>query len=103
MEQNIVLTKKRNTRVVDIYEVLKDYTNITIYDPHANAKEIEEEYHIAIETGNIDLLKHKFDAVILAVAHNEFKIINLRDFGKPSCVVYDVKGVADREQIDGRL
>jgi UDP-N-acetyl-D-galactosamine dehydrogenase len=94
----------RNTRVVDIYEILKDYTpNITIFDPHANAKEIKEEYHITVETENTDRLKHKFDTVILAVAHNEFKVMNLRDFGKPDCVVYDVKGIVDRRQIDGRL
>jgi len=94
----------RNTRVVDIYKILKDYTpNITIFDPHANAKEIASAYHIAVKTENIDDLKHKFDAIILAVAHNEFKTTDLRDFGKPNCVVYDVKGVADREQIDGRL
>jgi len=94
----------RNTRVVEIYEVLKEYTpNITIFDPHANSQEIEEEYHIAIETDNMDNLRHKFDAIILAVAHNEFKTINLRNFGKPNCVVYDVKGVAERGEIDGRL
>ncbi|MCL2289702.1 MAG: nucleotide sugar dehydrogenase [Bacteroidetes bacterium] len=94
----------RNTRVVDIYEILKDYTpNITVFDPHANVQEIASTYQIAVETENIDHLKHKFDAIILAVAHNEFKGINLRDFGKPNCVVYDVKGVVDREQIDGRL
>ena len=70
---------------------------------NANTKEIEEEYHISIQTDNVAHLKEKFDAIILAVAHNEFKIMNLRDFGKPNCVVYDVKGVVDREQIDGRL
>jgi len=94
----------RNTRVVDIHKILKDYTpNITIFDPHANPKEIKEEYQIAIETENIERLKYKFDAIILAVAHNEFKTINLRDFGKPNCVAYDVKGVVDKTQIDGRL
>jgi UDP-N-acetyl-D-galactosamine dehydrogenase len=94
----------RNTCVIDIYNVLKDYTpNITIFDPHASAKEIEEKYHITIETKNAVHLKQKFDAIILCVAHNEFKNMNLRNFGKPNCVVYDVKGVADRGQVDGRL
>ncbi|MCL1850645.1 MAG: nucleotide sugar dehydrogenase [Bacteroidetes bacterium] len=94
----------RNTRVVDIYNVLKEYTpNITIFDPHANQKEIEEEYQIAVKTEHLEHLKHQFDAIILAVAHNEFKTINLRDFGKPTCVVYDVKGVVERAQVDGRL
>jgi UDP-N-acetyl-D-galactosamine dehydrogenase len=94
----------RNTRVVDIYNVLKEYTpNITIFDPNANSKEIEEEYHIAVQTEGLEQLKHQFDAIVLAVAHNEFKAINLREFGKPKCVVYDVKGMADRGQVDGRL
>jgi UDP-N-acetyl-D-galactosamine dehydrogenase len=94
----------RNTRVIDIYKVLKDYTqNITIFDPHANPKEIEEDYQLLIENKNIEYLKHKFDAIIIAVSHREFETINLRDFGKPRCVVYDVKGMADRGQIDGRL
>jgi UDP-N-acetyl-D-galactosamine dehydrogenase len=94
----------RNTRVLDIYNILKEYTpNITIFDPLANKKEIAEEYKIHIETDPIEQLKNRFDAIILSVAHNEFQTINLRDFGKPNCVVYDVKGKAKRAQIDGRL
>ena len=94
----------RNTKVVDIYNILKDYTpNITVFDPLANPKEIEEEFHFALETENKGCFKNKFDAIILAVAHNQFKEINLRDFGKTNCVVYDVKGVADKTQVDGRL
>jgi UDP-N-acetyl-D-galactosamine dehydrogenase len=89
---------------VDIYNILKEYTsNITVFDPHANPKEIKDEYHIILETEHIEDLKNRFDAIILAVAHNEFKVINLRDFGKPNCIVYDVKGFADKRQIDGRL
>ena len=94
----------RNTRVVDIYNILREYTpNITVFDPLANQKEIQEEFHIAIETENKSCFKNKFDAIILAVAHNQFKQINLRDFGKLNCVVYDVKGAADKTQVDGRL
>jgi UDP-N-acetyl-D-galactosamine dehydrogenase len=94
----------RNTRVVDIYNILKEYTsNITIFDPHANPKEIAEEYCIKVETAHLENLKNRFDAIVLAVAHNEFKTINLRDFGKPRCVVYDVKGIVDKREIDGRL
>ncbi|MCL2247507.1 MAG: nucleotide sugar dehydrogenase [Lentimicrobiaceae bacterium] len=94
----------RNTRVVDIYKVLKTYTpNITIFDPHANPKEIEEEYHINIETEAIESLKNKFDAIILAVSHDEFNNKNLRKFGKENCVVYDVKGMMNKVMVDGRL
>jgi len=94
----------RNSKVIDIHNVLKEYTtNITVFDPHSNPKEIENEFGISVQTDNINNLKNKFDAIILAVAHNEFKEINLRDFGKSNCVLYDVKGVVDRAQIDGRL
>jgi UDP-N-acetyl-D-galactosamine dehydrogenase len=94
----------RNTKVVDIYKILKEFTpNITVFDPHVNPKEIKEEHHISVTTRHLDSLRNKFDAIILAVAHNEFKTINLRDFGKQNCVVYDVKGCADKNQIDGRL
>ena len=94
----------RNTRVIDIYNVLKEYTlNLTIFDPHANAKEIKEEYQIDVKTEDIEHLKHQFDTIILAVAHNEFKAINLREFGKVNCVVYDVKGVTKKREVDGRL
>jgi UDP-N-acetyl-D-galactosamine dehydrogenase len=94
----------RNTRVVDIYNILKEYTpNITVFDPHANPKEIEAQYHLTVTTTNLDSLKHQFDAVVLAVAHKEFKTINLRHFAKPHGVVYDVKGIAPKEQTDGRL
>jgi len=94
----------RNTRVVDIYNILKEYTpNITVFDPLANPIEIEDEFQISLATENIDSFKYQFDAIILAVAHTDFKTINLRNFGKPNCVVYDVKGAAARDQVDGRL
>jgi len=94
----------RNSKVIDIHNVLKEYTpNITVFDPHSNPKAIENEFGISVQTDNINHLKNKFDAIVLAVAHNEFKEVNLRDFGKSNCVVYDVKGVVERAQIDGRL
>ncbi|MDR0207231.1 MAG: nucleotide sugar dehydrogenase [Bacteroidales bacterium] len=94
----------RNSKVIDIHNVLKEYTpNITVFDPHSNPKEIENEFCISVQTENINNLKNKFDAIVLAVAHNEFKEINLRDFGKNNCVVYDVKGIVERALIDGRL
>ncbi len=95
----------RNTRVIDIYTTLSEYTrNITIYDPWANEQNVEKEYHVKITNGNLSNLKHQFDAVILAVAHNEFKNCNVRDFLKnDSGVVYDVKDILPTDVIDGRL
>ncbi len=96
----------RNTKIIDIYSTLKEYTNnIIIYDPWANPEKVKKEYDITLTNENINNMKGKFDVVILAVAHNEFVNINLRDFLKDydKGVVYDVKGVVNRSQIDARL
>ena len=64
---------------------------------------IEKWYDWEEDLKNITL-KGKFDVVILGVAHNEFKNINIRDFLSTSNgVVYDVKGILDKTIIDGRL
>lgn len=95
----------RNTKIVDIYSTLQEYTtNIVVYDPWANADKVKYEYGIELSTQNIDALKGEFDAVILGVAHNEFKNINIREFlSTLNGVVYDVKGILDKAIIDGRL
>lgn len=96
----------RNTKVVDIYHTLQEYTrNITVYDPWANAGHVKEEYGIDVTNGDLKVLKGRFDAVILAVAHNAFRGENVRSFLADSDkgVVYDVKGFLKREEIDGRL
>lgn len=96
----------RNTKIIDIYSTLTEYTpNIIIYDPWANPEKVKKEYNITLVNKNLDSIKGNFDAVILAVAHNEFQNINLRDFlkDKEKGVVYDVKGVVNRSQIDARL
>lgn len=91
----------RNTKVVDIYNTLTEYTNnITVYDPWANAASVKHEYGIDIIT---ELDGEKYDAVILAVAHNEFKELDVTSLVKNNAVVYDVKGVLPREMVDGRL
>ena len=91
----------RNTKVLDIYQTLKEYTsNITIYDPWANAERVKHEYGIEITNTQP---KAQYDAVILAVAHKEFLDMDVRAFLKPEGVVYDVKGILDRSIIDGRL
>ena len=92
----------RNTKVVDIYHTLKEYSdNITVLDPWANKEKVLKEYNIEIEN-NIDE-KDKFDAIILAVAHKEFLNLNLKEYINENGVIYDVKGILDRSIIDGRL
>ena len=91
----------RNTKVVDIYHTLEEYThNITVYDPWANPEHVYEEYGIKI---NSQLNVQLYDAVILAVAHKEFMELDVKSLVKDGGVVYDVKGVLDRNIIDGRL
>ena len=95
----------RNTKIVDIYHTLKEYTNnITVFDPWADCQNVKNHYNIEITNGDLAQLNNKYDAVILAVAHNEFKDVNVREFLKnKNGVVYDVKGILDRNLIDGRL
>ena len=91
----------RNTKVVDIYHTLQEYTdNITVYDPWANQDTVRREYGIEVTA---EAPQDRFDAVILAVAHKEFQTLDVRSFLKESGIVYDVKGVLPREVIDGRL
>ncbi len=93
----------RNTKIVDIYHTLKEYTqNITVFDPWANAEAVKHEYGIEVVS---ELPKEKFDAVILGVAHDQFKGLDIRSLltNPEEGVVYDVKGVLDRNKIDARL
>lgn len=93
----------RNTKVVDIYHTLKEYTpNITIFDPWANPVAVKHEYDITISS-DISSISSSFDAVILAVAHKEFLEMNIKALTTENGVIYDVKGVLPREIIDGRL
>ena len=91
----------RNTKVVDIYHTLQEYTdNITIYDPWADAAHVRHEYGIDIVS---ELPAGRFDAVILAVAHNDFKTLDVKSLLTANGVIYDVKGTLDRTIVDGRL
>jgi UDP-N-acetyl-D-galactosamine dehydrogenase len=95
----------RNTKVADIYHTFLEYTsNITVFDPWADAEKVKKEYGITTISENLDDLQGQFEAVILAVAHKEFTQTNIRKFLKSeNGVVYDVKGVLNRNEIDGRL
>ena len=91
----------RNTKVVDIYHTLSEYTqDIVVYDPWANLDRVIQEYGIQI-TNTIPTTQ--FDAVILAVAHKEFLDMDAKSFVRKGGVIYDVKGILPREIVDGRL
>ena len=91
----------RNTKIVDVYHTLSEYTpNITVYDPWADKEKAAAEYGITIVN---DLPSEKFDAIILGVAHRQFENINLKALLREKAVVYDVKGVLPRAIVDDRL
>ena len=91
----------RNTKVVDIYNALKEYNvDLTVYDPWANAAVAKHEY--GIEVVNEIAPESQFDAVVLAVAHEEFKSLDVMSYLKENGVVYDVKWILG-ENVDGKL
>jgi UDP-N-acetyl-D-galactosamine dehydrogenase len=94
----------RNTRVIDIIKVLNDFDTICdIYDPWANPSEVYDEYQINT-INNFEKVKDSYDAIILAVAHDEFLKMDIAHLKKTqSSVIYDIKAVLDEALIDGRL
>jgi UDP-N-acetyl-D-glucosamine/UDP-N-acetyl-D-galactosamine dehydrogenase len=81
----------RNTKVVDVISALKEYnTNVTIHDPWANSDEVKNEYKIESLK---ELPSKKFDAIVLTVAHDEFKKIDFKLIKKERSIIYDVKNV----------
>jgi UDP-N-acetyl-D-galactosamine dehydrogenase len=93
----------RNTRVIDIVDELKSYqVTVSICDPWAEPANVKHEY--GIETfKEISANQEKYDAVILAVAHDEFAHIKVRDLVNKRSVIYDVKGVLADHEMDARL
>jgi len=92
----------RNTRVVDILTTLNDYAVDTlILDPWADPAEVKREYgwNSIKELDN----RNEFDAVILAVSHDKFRELDMNKLCKPTRVVYDVKGILNRDIVDARL
>ena len=91
----------RNTKVIDIYHTLSEYTDdIVIYDPWVDAAQARHEYGVDVVN---QLPQGSYDAIILAVAHDCFKTLDLKSLQKDNSVVYDVKGVLDRNIVDSRL
>lgn len=92
----------RNTKVVDIYRELTEFgLNVDIYDPWVNEEELAGEYGIST-VGVFDADK-RYEAVILAVAHDVFKTFDFEKYHAGGAVVFDVKAVVDRRFTDGRL
>ena len=94
----------RNTKIIDMVKALKEYElDLDIYDPWTDSREVEHEYGLTPIT---QLQNNHYDAVILAVAHDEFKNMSLVDFKqllKENYVLYDLKYILDVQDSDLRL
>ncbi len=94
----------RNTKVVDIYRELLDYNcQVDIYDPWINSEEAMHEYTVQTIS---ELSEQKYDGIILAVAHQQFKEMGnekIRSLGQSNHVLYDLKYIFSADQSDLRL
>jgi UDP-N-acetyl-D-galactosamine dehydrogenase len=92
----------RNTKVIDIYKELEEFgLQVDVYDPWANVQEVKREY-------DLDLLsvldpETSYEAIVVAVEHDEFKTIDYKKYRDAGAVIFDVKGFVDRSLVDARL
>lgn len=90
----------RNSRVIDVYNELKEFgVQVDVYDPWASKHEVKEEYQITL----LDNLNDKYDGILLAVSHDEYQALNLEKFKNTNAVVFDIKGMYDKNAVDARL
>ena len=90
----------RNSKVVDIYNFLRlKGLKVDVYDPHADKEEVKLEFNIKmIENLN------QYDSIVVAVAHDVFKGLNFKLLKKTDkSVIYDIKGILKKSEINGRL
>ena len=91
----------RNTKVIDVIKGLKKKVkNIDVYDPWANPDDVKREFGF---DSFKKMPKKKYDAIVLAVSHKEFKNINLDKIKKDICAVYDVKNIVSKDKRDKGL
>jgi UDP-N-acetyl-D-galactosamine dehydrogenase len=94
----------RNTKVIDVIRELQDFKfNVDVYDPWVNVEEAQAEYDI---TPIKSPKENSYDAIILAVAHNEFKAMGkegIAKLTKSNNLIYDLKYILPREEVDIRL
>ena len=94
----------RNTKVVDVISDLDEFhANIDVFDPWADASEVEAEYGLKLVS---EPAKGQYDAILACVAHDQIKALTsdeLKALCKPNHVIYDVKHIFDKDVVDGRL
>jgi UDP-N-acetyl-D-galactosamine dehydrogenase len=90
----------RNSKVPEVVRELSSYgCTVDIYDPWADSQEVKEEYGLTL----IDKPDPPYDAIILSVAHNQFKDMDLAGLKNNNTVVFDIKSYLDRVEVNGRL
>jgi len=91
----------RNTKAIDVYKELQTYhMDVDLFDPWANAEEVKREFGIDLKTS---ISSEKYETIILAVAHKEFMTLDLSKMRKMNSLIYDIKGVLAKQDIDKRL
>ena len=94
----------RNTRVIDLVKEFKNFScNVDVYDPWVNKKLVADEYKFEPIS---EPTKGKYDAIVLAVAHDKFKSLSeemIRSYGKNNHILYDIKYLLKPNESDGRL
>ena len=89
----------RNSRVVDVYKELQEFgLHVEVHDPLADAYQVHKEYGIELIQ---DLNLNNYEVILLAVAHDDFKDLQIKT--APNKVVYDLKGILPRADVDKRL
>lgn len=92
----------RNTRVIDIYNELTQFgLDVDVYDPWADDREVKNEFQIDLLKDLSEVEIALYSSIVLAVAHSEFSSLPLRS--SSSCVIYDVKAVLSKSDVDARL
>ena len=95
----------RNSRVIDVITELREFgCEVEVHDPWASTDEVMQEYGITLltERPNGDH-KSECDAVVVAVAHDQFKELDYTEFSKEGCVIFDLKGILPERVADERL
>lgn len=91
----------RNTKVVDVVRELTDYgISVSIYDPHVDVKEVARHYGVFVHS---ELPEGRYDALVIAVAHDEFRDIDFSTLTAEKSITYDINWLFDSDQSDGRL
>jgi len=93
----------RNSRVIDIIEEFQSYhMDVDVYDPWASKEEVDHEYGLDLISDYINL-STEYDAIVLAVSHNEFLKFDISKLKSKTGVVFDVKSLLPLDSIDARL